>query len=204
MKCMKKKLPVYQLTIDVENDAIVSAISLVDEPAIESNFLAFSKQQKLEFKTNEELMELLGAAMISDQLIYRIDPETGEEFNVYFSADTIRQIAQQYFKMGFQNSMNINHTAIPAHSYIFQSYIVDKTKGMLAPKGIDVPNGSWIVGVKVTDKSVWDSIKQGKINGFSIEGLFQFIQGKFNKNNNDEDAEIMELLQQINQRIKNK
>lgn len=194
---MKRKLPIYELKINPTDDAIVSAIALVEQPAIESNFLSFSKNEELVFAANDERMELIGAAMIPDQLIYRRNEKTGEEFEVFFSTDTIRQIAQEYFKSGFQKNLNMEHSSVPAKSYIFQSYITDKSKGIDAPKGIDVPEGSWIVGVKVDDKEVWNDIKLGKVKGFSIEGMFEFIQSKFS---NDElnESEALELLQSLN------
>lgn len=201
----KKRLPRYELKINIQDDAIVSGIALVEQPAIESNFLSFTKQLAVvDFAANDEKMELLGAAMIPDQMIYRIDKATGEEFEVFFTSDTIREIAQQYFKSGFQKNMNMNHTSVPAKSYIFQSYIVDNSKGVATPKGIEAPDGSWIIGVKVDDKDVWNDIKTGKVQGFSIEGMFEFIEAKFNKEGND-DSEVMVLLNQINQIInKNK
>lgn len=195
---MKKKLPVYKLTINPSEDAEVSAIALVEEPAIESNFIAFEKDFTYEqFAANEDRMELLGAALIPDQLIYRRDKQTGEEYNVYFDSDTIREIAQNYMKSGYQSNTNIGHTSIPAKSYIFQSFIVDKSRGINAPKGIDVPDQSWIVGVKVEDKGVWNDVKAGKVKGFSVEGVFQFIESKFSKEV-DDDKELEQLLKQIN------
>lgn len=201
---MKKKRPVFELKINVEDGAIVNAMAMVEHPAIESNFLAFGKQVEMAFAANDERMELLGAAMIPDQLIYRIDPKTKEEFEVFFSAETIRQIAQEYFKSGYQNNLNLNHTSIPAKSYIFQSYIVDSSKGLNAPMGIDVKDGSWIVGVKINDAKVWDDVKAGKVKGFSIEGVFEFIESKFSKEDNNDDAEVIEVLTRLNQLINNK
>jgi len=157
------------------------------------------------FSSNDEKMELIGAAMIPDKLIYRRDPN-GDEYQVYFTKETIREIAQQYFKYGFQKNMNLGHTSIPADSYIFQSYIVDKSKGIKSPSNIDAPDGSWIIGVKVENEKVWNDIKLGKVKGFSIEGIFQFINDKFENQDNDEE-EVYELLNQINtliNKIKNK
>ena len=198
----KKKLPRYELKINIKDDAIVSGIALVEQPAIESNFLAFAKEKGFaEFAANDEKMELLGAAMIPDQLIYRFDKQTQEEFEVYFTADTIRQIAQQYFKSGFQSNMNLNHTSVPAKSYIFQSFIVDSSKGLVAPKGLDAPDGSWIIGVKVEDKEVWNDIKAGKVQGFSIEGMFEFLEVNLSKQE-DIESELMEALNLMNTIIK--
>lgn len=195
---MKKKLPVYELKINLEEDAIVSAISLVEEPAIEIDFIAFSKQEFHQFNVNDDKMELIGAAMIPNQLIYRRDKK-GNEFNVVFSKETIREIAQQYFNLGFQHQTNIEHSAIPAKSFIYQSYIVDETKGIKAPLGVDAPDGSWIVGMKVTDKKVWNLVKEGKIKGFSIEGIFEMLDK--DKKVKSQDDEILELIQSINKII---
>lgn len=195
---MKKKLPVFELKINVEDEAIVDSIALVEQPAIESDFLAFTKSYAQElFKVNDERMELLGAAMIPDKLIYRVDTQTNEEYNVYFTKETIRQIAQHYFKSGFQKSLNMNHTSVPAKSFIFQSFIVDKAKGINAPKGIEAPEGSWIIGVKCEDPEVWDSIKLGVVKGFSIEGVFQFLDKNMSKI--DEDLEVLNILNRINE-----
>lgn len=201
----KKTLPRFRLKINPQDDAIVSGIALVEQPAIESNFLAFSKEYTYsDFAANEDKMELLGAAMIPDQYIYRIDKATGEEFEVFFQADDIREIAQQYMKCGFQQNMNMNHTSIPSKSYIFQSYIVDSSKGMKAPIGVDAPDGSWIIGVKVDDSNTWADIKAGKVKGFSIEGMFEFIETSFSKEEDTDDIEVLKLLNQINQIINRK
>ncbi len=207
---MKKKLKKYELKINAADNSIVSGIALVEQPAIESNFLAFSKEyQYQDFAANDDKQELLGAAMIPDQLIYRFDKKTKEEFEVFFTSETIREIAQQYFKSGFQSNMNLNHSSVPAKSYIFQSFIVDSARGVNAPTGIDAPNGSWIIGVKVEDKDVWNDIKAGKTKGFSIEGMFEFIDASFSKVfeyldaslskiEDQNDIELMKVLDQLN------
>lgn len=201
----KKTLPRFRLKINPQDDAIVSGIALVEQPAIESNFLAFSKEYSYaDFAANEDKMELLGVAMIPDQYIYRVNKTTGEEFEVFFTSEDIREIAQQYMKYGFQQNMNMNHTSIPAKSYIFQSYIVDSSKGINAPKGIDAPDGSWVIGVKVDDSKTWADIKAGKVKGFSIEGMFEFIESSFSKEDDTDDLEVMKLLNQINQIINRK
>lgn len=198
---MEKKLPIYELRINDEDEAIVNMVSLVEEPAIESNFFAFSKEYQ-QFNTNDEKMEIIGVAMIPDQLIYRKD-KSGKEFNVFFSKETIRQIAQQYMKSGFQNNTNLNHKAIPADSFIFQSYLVDEEKGIKAPSNITAPDGSWIVGMKVESPKTWGLVKEGKVKGFSIEGVFEMIEAKMAKHKS-EDEEILELINRINDIINNK
>jgi hypothetical protein len=170
-------LPVYELKIDEEKESFVEAIALVQSPAIESNFLAFSAEQKdLTFSLDEEKKELLGAVMIPNINIYR-KREDGFEYNVFFTNDTIRKISQIFFKKGFQSNLNIEHTKEEsADSYVFQSLIVDKSKGI---QPLNLPDGSWVIGVKVNNESVWKDIKEGKRKGFSVEGVFELIKQDF-------------------------
>lgn len=174
----KKILPLLELKINPNKGTLVSAIALVGSPAIESNFLAFSKEEprEIKFSINEERMELLGAAMIPDFAMYRNTKDVGEYMSV-FSAETIREIAQTFAQKGFLNNMNLDHDQNKkANSFVFQSYIVDESKGINAPIGVDAPNGSWIIGVKVNDAAVWSDIKSGKTNGFSVEGFFDLFE----------------------------
>jgi hypothetical protein len=185
----KPTRPLYELQIDEENDSVVDAIALVNSPAIESNFLAFSENKK-RYTFSEDKMELLGPAMIPNQRIYRYDPEMGE-YDVIFTKEQIRHIMQVYSKRGFQSSFNLEHSTIPANSYMFQSYQVDEYN--LSPKGMNLPDGSWVVGVKVEDPEIWAEVKAGKLQGFSIEGVFKMLRVKFNSNlgtnvNKDNDA----------------
>ena len=107
-----KKLATYELRINPTKDSFVSAIALVEDPAIESDFLTFSKEHvEFEFSANDEKQELLGAAMIPDMKIFRRDDD-GTEFNVFFSVETIREIAQVFFKRNFQQNLNLNNLLI--------------------------------------------------------------------------------------------
>ncbi len=194
-----KKLPLIELTINPEDNSFVSAVALVENPAIESDFIAFSSNAKEYFSVNNELKELLGAAMIPGLPIYRNSEQTGE-YVATFSKETVRQIAQVFAQKGFFNNTNIEHTLIPADSYIFQSYITDEAKGITAPKGVTVPDGSWIVGVKVLNDSVWQNIKNGSIKGFSVEGIFKMIDTKTTINlsqKSDLDNAIDEVISAI-------
>lgn len=199
------ELPLYEIFINEKEDSFVDAVALVDSPAIESNFLAFSKaEENLTFSMDNEKKELIGAAMIPDMKIFRKD-SNGQGYNVFFSKETIRQISQVFFKKGFQANINLSHTDVPANSYIFQSFIVDKGQGIQSPKHLDLPDGSWVVGMKVNDDTVWQDIKAGKIKGFSVEGLFQLAEASVDQKYNSEETEVLALLQEINKRLfKNK
>jgi hypothetical protein len=198
---MKTKLeyPLYELKIDEEQEAIVNAVSLVKYPAIERNFLSFSKDELVDFIfSSDEKMELIGPALIPNEPILKIDKKTKEKYYVYFSSETIRQIAQTYLKRGFQTNLNIEHSTVPAKSFIYQSFIVDNERGIQSPKGMNLPDGSWVVGIKVLDSTVWQMIKKKEVEGFSVEGLFEFIESKaIPTDDAADDLEVFNILKQI-------
>lgn len=197
---MINDFPIYELKID-ETESFVEAIALVEKPAIQSDFIAFSQEQKnMTFSMDDSKMELIGAAMIPDMKIYRRN-QTGEEYYVYFKKETIRQIAQVFSRKGFQSNLNIEHSATPAHSFVFQSYIVDEDKGMYSPKHLNVPDGSWVIGVKVTDPNVWNDVKEGRVKGFSVEGIFDVFKIGFSNEYTNDLKECLELLKELNSLI---
>lgn len=174
---MKKDLPVYDVQIDEDAGFLIDSIALVDDPAIKSNFIKLATQSPLCQKlmlADTERREVIGAALIPDLLIYRRPPEVETECYIKFSAETIRQIAQVYMKNGYQLNLNMQHSPVGTKSYIYQSYIVDSKRGVSAPKGLDVPDGTWIAGTKIEDDVTWKEIDEGRANGYSIEGKFLF------------------------------
>lgn len=171
-------LPVYEMIINPEetSDVEVSFVALVDKPAIERNFMAF-KDSRLNFAVNEEQRIISGPAMVADQLIYRKD-ENGE-YNVFFSADTIKDIALKFFKKDYHKNLNLFHD--PSLSLdgvtIFESFVSDKARGIQPMKGFDdLPDGTWFISAKVDNEQVWQQIKSGAVKGFSVEGIFSFMK----------------------------
>lgn len=174
---MIKKLDVYNISIDEAENIIMNCVSIVERPAIERSFLAFNKQSQtvknIAF-SGDEKMQLLGVALIPNMPIYRKD-EDGYEYYVQFSVEEIEKMVKVFMKNGLTKSMNIEHDPTKkADSFIFQSFITsDKIQ---APELLgDVPTGSWVIGVQVQSAELWQNIKEGKVNGFSIEGLFNLL-----------------------------
>lgn len=173
-------LPVYEMKIsaDAESELQVTAIALVDVPAIERNFFAFKDQPRpFQFSTiNNDEQIIIGPAMIPDMLIYRNDPQMGE-FNVFFTKETIQQIAEKFFKKCMQGNANIMHDKgqpVKGITY-FMSWFKDDAKKMIGIEG-DYPDGTWFVGARVTDANAWAKIKSGEIQGFSVEGWFEYLE----------------------------
>ena len=164
------KLPIYNAEIKDERDGII-AISFVEEPAVESNFMLFGKQIPL-FFTNEEKKNILGVIMRADFPIYRRD-EDGNEFYVTYSADTIAKMAQKYFVSGAVNTTSINHNGEVLDGVnLVQWYIKDTNKG-IAPNGFDdVKDGSLFAEFHIENENLWTACKDGTFKGFSLEGYF--------------------------------
>lgn len=176
-------LPVYEMIINPEetSEVEVSFVALVDKPAIEKNFMAF-KDQRLTFALNEEKRIISGPAMIADQLIYRKDE--GGEYNVFFSPDTVRDIALKFFKKDYQKNLNLFHdpTLSLQGVTIFESFVSDASRGIQPMKGFeDLPDGTWFISAKIENEDVWNRIKSGEVKGFSVEGIFSYMTKNVNR-----------------------
>lgn len=190
-------LPTYQLVISKnENDETeVDFVSLVDRPAIERDFLAFKDRVFLSVE-DEERRIVSGPAMIPDMPIYRKDKERGEYY-VVFTADTISQIAQRFFKKGYQANINLDHKRkdIVKDSMFYESWIVDREKGKQPLKGFeDVPDGTWFLTAKINNADTWEKVKSGEVRGFSVEGLFEYVEIEDNVTEEEAMSEIARIL----------
>lgn len=170
-------LPIYKLIInsDLEDEAEVDFVALVDRPAIQRNFLAFNERQKFEI-VSEDKHIVSGALMIADMPIYRNNEEFGEHY-VMFDADTIQQIAEKFFKKGYQSNVNEMHDPKKQVEGVtmFESWIVNRELGKMPIKGYDdVKDGSWFGSFKVDNDEVWEKVKDGTFQGFSVEGIFGY------------------------------
>ena len=196
----KQTMRIKELSMD--KDSGVFAISMVDEPAIEMDFLYFNKQYKnVEFAiADNERMVITGPAMIPDKMIYRRDEETEEEFYVYFTKETIRQIAEQYLLYNRQYNVTLQHEEPIDNVCLIESWIVeDPTNDKALALGWHVPKGTWMIAMKVMNKKAWNKlIKTGKVRGFSIEGAFmtKFSTTKFVERELS-DEQILEKIKQL-------
>ena len=145
---------------------------------------------------DEEERIIAGALMLADTPIYRNDGNG--EYYVVFSKDTIKKIAQKYFKKGYQNNVNLMHDSgqVMDGVTMFESWIVDEKRGVKPMKGFeDVNDGSWFGSFKVENDDVWNMIKDGKIRGFSVEGIFNYSKPMSKEEKMMED--IISILKQI-------
>lgn len=188
----------------------VYAISLVEAPAMESNFVALSKQpEEIRLKAiDQEKRILLGAVLIPDKLILR--KMNGEEFNIVFPAETIRLSMENFAKQGYHNNSTFNHTDTKLSNVTFvESWIKeDMVKDKAALFGFDEPVGTWYAAMKVNDDEVWnDFVKTGKVKGFSIDGFFDFEKVTLNKyemNTKEEKSFIDRIVEGVKEAFSGK
>ena len=158
------------MVIDGELEGI-QAISLVEAPAIDENWVTLSEQ--LLFKAqDQERRIVMGPALIPDKPIYRRKGE--EEFHIFFSKETVRKSMELYFKNGRQNSATVEHEVGIASTTVVESWIIEGEQDKSKMYGFDLPVGTWMVSMKIESEPIWDEwVKTGRLKGFSIEGYFK-------------------------------
>lgn len=176
----------------------VFKVSLVKNPAIETTLMKFSSEEKMYF-SNEEKRIVYAPAMIPNKMIFRNNIQ-GEPANVFYTAETIEKLQENYFRNKGNFSTNLDHSdnnvegVFPFESWIVQNKEIDKSKDM----GFDVPNGTWMMGHKIDNESVWnDYIKTGKIDGLSIEASLLHKEQLINKVNMSKLDAVIEAIKQV-------
>jgi len=176
-------MELLELVINEEDESGVDFIALVDAPAVEKLWMAFNKQKDVDFQfkiQDQEKRIVSGFFMIADLPIVRSNDQ-GEKFYVVFKKDTINKIVNKFFKHGYSNNINIMHNKNDEADgvYVIESLIIDKERGINTPQGFDeVPDGSWWGSMRVENNELWEQIKAGVFNGFSVEGLFGQDNGR--------------------------
>ena len=165
-------MKMIELILDEDEAIGVEAISVVESPAIESDFIALNKQEIKLAEIDKEKRLLMGALLIPQKPIYRRNGE--EEYYIFFSKKTVARASQMYLQNGNQSNSTLEHDAQLKDLTLVESWIVeDKQKDKTALYGLDVPVGTWMGSVKVDNDEIWnDYVKTGKVKGFSIEGYF--------------------------------
>lgn len=166
-------MEIIELILD-ENEEMtgIEAVSIVENPAIESDFIALASDEVQLAKLDEEKKLLMGAALIPNKPIYRKRNDT--DFYVYFSKDTVRKASEMFFQNGNQNNATLEHDMEVKGLTVVESWIVEDNKmDKSTMYGLNVPNGTWMISMKVNNEEVWQEyVKENKVKGFSIEGYF--------------------------------
>ena len=187
---MAKKIKKYKVGCDSET----YAISMVEAPAIESDFVALAKEEEdkvqVFLESNERHM-VYGAALIPDKDIYRNNGE--QEFYISFTKESIEKMSQDFMKEYRQHEVKTDHDEVANEVCVVESWLVqDAYKDKANALGINVPEGTWMVGMKVNNIETWDRIKAGELKGFSVESMLTLEE--FSKIDNNMNIETNEMF----------
>ena len=167
-------MKVIELIIDEKDlQSGIDAVSVVESPAIEENFIALAKHEVELKEVDKEKRILMGAALIPNKKIYRVNAKK-EEYYIYFSEDTVRQAMELFFKRGNQGQATVEHkdAYVPGMTVVESWLIEDEVHDKSKKYGFSLPKGTWMISMKVENDEVWKDVKDGKVKGFSIEGYF--------------------------------
>jgi len=164
---------IVELIIDEKDEnSGIEAVSLVETPAIEENFIALNKQEVLLAEVDKEKRILMGGALVPNRQIYRKNDKTGDEYYIYFSKDTVRKASELFFKRSNHKNATYEHKQPIKGTTIVESWIVEGEQDKSRHYGLNVPVGTWMVSMKIDDDDLYAKAKSGKVKGFSIEGYF--------------------------------
>lgn len=190
-------LPIYEARIANNKDGI-TAISLVDYPAVEKNFVCFEKDRKKEMFAveNEEERLITGVVMLADTPIYRVGP-SGYEYWMVFNKETIKEMASKMLKDGTFKLNDLQHNGEFIEGMeLVELYIKNEKKGINPSFIKDIPDGSLMATYHITDDALWDEVKNGNyLNGFSLEGYFDIE--RTNNNYKSERNIVMKLIEKF-------
>ena len=166
------KKRIVKCVIDENGKLGLTAMGLVDVPAIEENWVALSSEKVKLSSVDKERRMLYGAALIPEKLILRID-KNNEEYYMKFERETIERLAHDFYKKNLHHTTNLQHQYPVTGVTIVESWLKEGNSDKSLALGLsDLPDGTWFIGAKVDDDSVWEEVKSGAIRGFSIEGMF--------------------------------
>jgi len=183
----------YQATYNPKVNKGVYGISLVENPAMEGVFIALS-DNKIQFKTiNSEQRIIIGLVLEPNKPIYR--NQDGEEFNIVFDENTIKELSHGFFKNSFQKNSTLEHSAVIDDVTIVESWIIEDPKNDKSNSfGLSHPKGSWIATMKIDNEEVWSEyIKTGKVKGFSIDAMLSLEEINLNKHSKMDNTFLDEL-----------
>jgi len=171
----EKTTSIVELIIaDDSQELAIDAISLVTSPAIEQDFVFFGKEKNnLTFaKVDEEKRMLVSPALIPNKNIFRHNPNTQEDYYVYFSKETVRKASELYLKHNNHHKATYQHQDRVSGVLTVESWIKEGDMDKSKLYGYDLPNGTWFVKMKIENDELWSKIKDGELKGLSIEGYF--------------------------------
>ena len=183
-------MKIVELFLDDNEESGIEAISIVESPAIESDFIALKSDEIKLAEVDKEKKILMGALLIPNKPIYR--KTEGDEYYIYFAREPVLKASQRYLMNGYQGNSTLEHSDNLQGLTLVESWIVeDEVQDKSRKYDMNVPVGTWMGTVKVNNEEVWNNyVKTGKVKGFSIEGFFA-DKIKASKMNKEQEADLL-------------
>lgn len=192
-----RELDTIELFVDEQNEfSGVEAISLVENPAIEENFVAL-KAHKVQFKTvSDDKRIIVGLALVPNKKIFR---KSGDyEYNIMFSEETVKKVAELYMKRQKNLNATVEHEEAVDGVSVIESWIVeDPNQDKSNLYNLNAVKGAWVVMMKVDNDEVWARVKNGEYLGLSIEGFFKDAVVEASKAFTEAEADEYEALAKL-------
>ena len=191
---MKKDLQEIELTIKNESDGVF-AISLVDSPAIEENFIMLSSQE-VELKIlDEEKRLVVGFALVPEKRIFRKVKD--KEFNIFFTKETVALSSELFMKKLNLNKFTTEHEKEVQGINVIESWIVEDAKNDKSNiYNLGAKGGEWVVMSKIYNDAIWKDVKEGKFKGYSIEGMYDGFD-KLEASTEEEESEEVKAIKEF-------
>lgn len=193
------KLQEIELKIKDEDEDGVFAISLVESPAIEENFVALSTE-KVELKVvDDERRIVVGFALVPEKRIYR--RMNGKEFNIYFTKETVNQAQELFMKKLNLKNWTLEHEQKTDGISVIESWIVEDPKNDKANLyNLDPQGGEWVVMSKIDNDAVWQDVKEGRFKGYSIEAMFSGFEQLASKDESEAEETLRKLRELLSEK----
>lgn len=193
------KLQEIELKIKDEDEDGVFAISLVESPAIEENFVALSTE-KVELKVvDDERRIVVGFALVPEKRIYR--RMNGKEFNIYFTKETVNQAQELFMKKLNLKNWTLEHEQKTDGISVIESWIVEDPKNDKANLyNLDPQGGEWVVMSKIDNEAVWQDVKEGRFKGYSIEAMFSGFEQLASKDESEAEETLRKLRELLSEK----
>jgi|TARA_R110002110_G_scaffold213537_6_gene426811 hypothetical protein len=199
-------MKIIELVLDEENlqdDNGISAISIVESPAIEEDFIALKNQEFKFAEQDKEKKLLLGAALVPNRPIFRKDSTGAEDYYIFFSSETVRKASELFFIKGNQSNSTLEHQSDLKGLTVVESWIVESEKDKSRHYNLNVPVGTWMVSVKCDNDEIWeDYVKTGRVRGFSIEAYFSDKMARPKDTTIKEEAAAQDFIDEISKILK--
>jgi phage head maturation protease len=189
-------MEIIELLIDeTKIETGINAVSVVESPAIEENFVALNKHEVELKEVDNEKRILMGAALIPNKQIYRRVKD--KEFYIFFSEDTVRKASELFLMRSNQNNATLEHEKkmLEGMSVVESWIIEDEKTDKSRLYNFNLPKGTWMISMKVNNDEIWNKVKAGEVKGFSIEGYF--IDKYEMSLQVDEEQEMIEKLKEL-------